>query len=139
MIASVFLFIYLRLSLNLTFRKHSNFHIFSFIHACLSSAEKGGKSKLVPFKNSFHEETPDLIFKFAMYKAFQLRFSVSLSILKNNPHILRRICNTLHCVLCTCMYKYGKIHRKYPCGLVSDLLKFFSCQNTGSEVLQCYQ
>lgn len=51
-----FLFIYWRFSLNLTFRKHSNFHILSFICACVSSAEKGKKSQLAPFKNSFRED-----------------------------------------------------------------------------------
>lgn len=73
-----FFFIYWRLSLNLAFRKHLNFHILSSICARVASAEKGEKSQLVSLKQFQWRlsETPDFIFKLAMYKTYQMWFSV---------------------------------------------------------------
>lgn len=96
--------------------------------ACVSFGEKGKKSQLVPLKNSFSEDFQKLqiwFWNWPCTRPSSWYLDIALSISKNNPHILWRICNTLHCALCTCMCKYDNIHRKYPYRLFSDLMKFF--------------
>lgn len=135
-------FIYWRFSINLTFRKHLNFHILGFTCTCVSSTGKGEKSQLAHLKHSFSKDfqiLQILFWNWPCARPSNWDLVLSWSILKNNPHIPSSICSTLHCVLCMCVYKYGNIHRKFPCGFVRDLMRFFSCQNIGSEVLQCYQ
>lgn len=99
-----------------------------FTCACFSSTGKGEKSQLVPLKHSFSKDFQKLqiwFWNWPCTRPSNWDLVLSLSILKNNPHTPWSICNTLHCVLCICVYKYGKIHRKSPCGSVTDLMKFF--------------